>query len=161
MILNLGVSDIPYVGPASKRQKKRNVTTGDVATILEAHYGVMQAFVDAHGKDVMEPAFERSLGGAFDAMVQRVQHGGGGSSILNFDPFAQAMSEIEDGFKQFIGSGEIEQLGLPGVPTQAALDRRSGKKRSSRFKRKRAMPDTPSFYDSGLYMGSFKAWMEN
>jgi hypothetical protein len=74
------------------------------------------------------------------------------------DPYGGATSEIEDRFKQFLSTGVMETLGFPGVPTQAALDRRAGKKRSGRFKKKR--PSTGvSFIDTGLYQSSFRAWM--
>jgi len=36
------------------------------------------------------------------------------------DPMLGAMSAIEKLFKNFILSGEMEKLGYPGVPTQAA-----------------------------------------
>jgi len=63
--------------------------------------------------------------------------------------------------KRFIAEGEMDAIGFPGVPTQAAKDRAAGKRRSSRFKRRRATNQRPvSFYDTGLYQTSLRAWVD-
>ena len=153
MILHLGVIDVPYVQAPSKRQRKRTggtVTTGDVAGFLENRYNVMQIFfIENEAK--IAGYLEESVRGTLENLLL-------GAPATN-DPFGAATSEIDDRFKQFISQGEIEKLGIAGVPTQAALDRRAGKKRSTRFKKKR--PGTGvSFVDSGLYISSFRSWID-
>src|ERR1700688_4513445 len=133
-VLHLGVIDIAYVqqnppapkgpkGKPTKRVRKRagphklhegkylNVTTGDVAEILEAKYGVMQAYFDHHENDIAK-SVENSLLGAVESLVM--------GAPPQMDPWGSATSAIEDGFKQFLSTKEIETLGIPGVPTMAA-----------------------------------------
>ena len=154
MILHLGVIDQPYAQPPPARRRRRkiaagNQTTGDVATWLENRYHVMEVFFQQNQQGVASD-LEESLSGALENLLM-----GAPTSI---DAFGSATSKIEDRLKQFIVQGDMEKLGYPGVPTQAALDRRSGKRRSARFKGRR--PGTGvSFVDSGLYQASIKAWI--
>tara|TARA_B100001105_G_C22133950_1_gene332940 strand:+ start:32 stop:574 length:543 start_codon:yes stop_codon:yes gene_type:complete len=120
-------------------------TTGDVASILEAEYGVMQAFADSR-LDWIADQVANSLAGAMETMEM------GGPVV---DPFATVASQVETGFKAFIASGEIEGLGIAGVPTKAAQLRKS-----SRFKKGVNPKGRPSFVDTGLYQASAKAWVE-
>lgn len=153
MKLVLGVIDLPYSEPPSKGQKKATagtVTTGDVAGFLENRYHIMESFYELHGQEIADDLAE-SMQGTLESLMM-----GAPASI---DPFGSATSQIDDRFKQFLSTGEMETLGYPGVPTQAALDRRSGKRRSARFKRRRPGPGT-SFIDSGLYQSSFKSWID-
>jgi len=154
-VLHLGVSDIPYVTKPTPRQNKvtpGTVTTGDVAGWLEDKYHVIEIFAQEHAQD-MARDFENSIAGAMEGLLM------GGPS--NLDPFGAATSKIEERMKDFITNDELAKLGYPGVPTKAALDRASGKKRSSRKKsaRKSNAPAV-SFYDTGLYQSSMKAWVE-
>jgi len=153
MILNLGVEDVPYSQAPSKRAKKPTagtVSTGDVATWLENRYHVMEVFYNENQQEIAQDVAD-SLRGALESVMM------GAPGTL--DPYGSATSEIEDRFKQFLSQGVMETLGYPGVPTQAALDRRSGKKRSGRFKKRR--PGTGvSFIDTGLYQANFKAWID-
>ena len=156
MELHLGVIDVPYVNAPSKRQRKvraNTVTTGDVAGWLETKYHVMDTFLHRREPKIIG-ALENGLVGA----LQTIAMGGPPQR----DPFASGLSEVENQFKDFISSGEMDTLGLPGIPTQASLDRASGKNRGPRFKKRRgkASGKSVSFYASGLYMGSFKAWVE-
>jgi hypothetical protein len=66
-------------------------------------------------------------------------------------------AEIEERFKDFLSLQEMDKLGVPGVPTEAAK-----KGKSSRFKRRRSKGGAPrpSFIDTGLYQSSFKAWVD-
>ena len=124
------------------------VTTGDVAEILEAKYHVMESFYELHQEEIGD-LIVRSLA----AKIETIQQGG----YAGFDePFAGATTVIEDRFKQFLSQKEIETLGIPGVPTKAAL---AGV--SHRFKHPYAARGArPSFIDSGLYQASFKAWVD-
>jgi hypothetical protein len=153
MILHLGVVDVPYVQALSRRQKKARagtVTTGDVATWLENRYGVMETFFASRGEQIADD-LAGALGGTLESFMM-----GAPPSI---DPFGSATSSIEDQFKQFLATGEMEMLGVAGVPTQAALERRAGRRRSGRMKRRRAGTGV-SFIDTGLYQSSFKAWID-
>ena len=152
-ILNLGVIDLPYTAPpqrGGKRRKSpqtRNITTGDVAEILEAKYHVMELFWQLHQGDVAAD-FEESLSGAMETFFM------GGPA--NLDVFGMATSKIEDRFKQMLAMKELDALGYPGIPTRAAM-----LGHSHRFKHpyKRRAP-RPSFVDTGQYQASFKAWVE-
>jgi hypothetical protein len=158
-ILHLGVIDVPYATapPAARRGRRRKVTastvtTGDVATWLENRYHVMEIYYETHKDDVVAPAIENALQGAIESVMM--------GAPPTLDPFGSATSEIEDRMKQFIVMGEMDTLGFPGVPTQAAKDRASGKKRSLRFKNRKATEAAVSFYDSGNYESSMKAWVD-
>jgi hypothetical protein len=49
----------------------------------------------------------------------------------------------------------MDTLGIPGVPTLAAQEGRS-----SRFKKGKGKGPRKSFIDTGLYVGSFKSWVD-
>jgi len=143
-ILHLGVVDLPYVG-------RSGVTTADVAGWLENKYHILEHFMEIHHEEIAAD-LESSLSGALESVIA--------GAPLDAEAFASAASSIEDRMKSFIAEGEMESLGYPGVPTQASIDRASGKKRSARFKRRRATGKSVSFVDSGLYQSSLKAWVE-
>ena len=156
-ILHLGVIEVPYVQAPSKRRKKRaaQVTTGDVAEWLERRYHIFEIFYQQHADDIVAPAIDDSLQGAIESILL-------GAPPTN-NPFGTATSKIADGLKQFIATGEMETLGYPGVPTQAARDRAAGKRRGARFKTAQATGANKaavSFIDSGLYEGSITAWVD-
>lgn len=155
MILHLGVIDVPYVQAASKRQRKQRsgtVTTGDVAGFLESRYHILEVFVQEHGTDIADD-LANSMAGKLESFLM--------GAPVTLDTFGVATSTIEDRMKRFITEGEMDKLGYPGVPTQAAIDRASGKRRSARKKRKRPSNAVPvSFYDTGLYESSLKAWVD-
>ncbi len=152
--IKMGVIDVPYVNAPSPRQKKvkaDTVTTGDVAEWLEEDYAVMQTYLDVKRGDIAE-MFERSVEGAMENLMM--------GAPMATNVYAEAASEIEAGFKKFLSDGEMDRLGVAGVPTQAAQDRASGKKRSSRMKKKRKGTKPVSFIDTGLYQASAKVWAE-
>ena len=153
--LHLGVIDVPYVEAPSKRQRKARagtVTTGDVATWLENRYHVMEHFAQLHEQDIATD-LASSLAGALESFMM--------GAPVSHDAFGSAASSIEDRMKNMIAMAELDALGYPGIPTQAAQDRASGKKRSSRFKRKRGTNSKPvSFYDTGLYFASLRSWID-
>lgn len=157
--LHLGVVDIPYVRERetvpqrAKRIKKGRktrsvdrepdqITTGDVAEILEAKYGVMDAFWTRHGQEAVDALTEAIVG-----QTENLLAGG----PVSGSPYAEAESAIEDMFKQFLTQGEIEQMGIEGVPTQAAVRDVNHRLKKGRGKRR------PSFVDTGLYQASFAA----
>ena len=136
MILHLGVIEQPYTDDPS-------VTTGDVAEILEANYGVMGAFVEMHEQDIAD-ALTDSMQGALENLMA------GASQSAN--PFGTAESAIVDQFKGFLEREEMN--GRPGVPTKAALDGVN-----HRLKIEKGSP-RPSFIDTSLYEDSMVAWIE-
>lgn len=150
--INLGVIDLPYshtsnLGKTKKGKRKgraRASTTGDVAEILEAKYGVLAFFWDEHHEDIMA-AMEQGLQGAFESMLQ--------GAPVSRDPFAAGAAEVEEIFQHFLDAKEMDGK-VMGVPTKASL-----MGTSHRFKRKRGSV-RPSFIDTGLYESSFKCWVE-
>ena len=149
MKLLLGVTDIPYSQAPGKKQRKATpstVTTGDVAEILEAKYNVMETFFKVHEKDIAAD-LENSLAGALESMLM--------NAPVDLNAFGAATTEIEQRFNNFIVHKEMDALGIPGVPTKAAIEGASSRKKGRKGK-----PDRPSFYDTGLYVNSFKAEVE-
>lgn len=171
--LNLGVIDVPYTNETGPRDpfraritKKGRVhrssakriqnwmegktndepdTTVTVARALEDKYHVMQVFYDQY-EDEIAAAVIHGLEGALEDLYA-------GAPVRN--PYAEVDEEISQGFRQWLLQGEIETLGLEGVPTKAALERRS-----ARFKSGVGPSERPSFIDTGTYELAFRAWME-
>ena len=155
LTLHLGVIPIGYVEapkPGQKKATASTVTTADVAQFLEDKYEVMGTFAKIHGQDIGD-ALAQSMVGALENLEL--------GAPLSQNVFGEAESKIEHMFKTFITMGEMDGL-VPGVPTQAAKDRASGKRRSSRMKNKRRGGNAKpvSFVDRALYVNSFKSWIE-
>lgn len=154
--LALGVLDLPYSGVPTKATKANprhasTVSTGDVATILEDKYQVMETFFDFHSQEIGD-ALANGMAGALENLMM--------GAPVQTNPFGGAESQIKSMFQKFLDTGEMDGK-VPGVPTQAAQDRASGKKRSARMKNKRASnAKAVSFVDSGLYESSFLAWIK-
>lgn len=161
LTLHLGVEDIPYNEPptprriAKVRRGKQRVrakvkavhgeqTTGDVATILEAHYHLFTIYFELHEEEIAGWVAESIAGATEDLMA-------GGAPSNN--PFGAAMDRIKVGFTTFIDTQEMDGTGTPGVPTGAA---RRGV--NHRLGIKKGLP-RPSFRDTGLMESSFVAWM--
>lgn len=144
--LHLGVLDVPYQAKPKGRRSAATTTTGDVAEILEGRYHVMQTFYDQHEQEIADQ-LTQSLVDAAEAIMQ--------GAPVTTDPFGGATSQIEDRFKTFLSLEEMDKLGIPGVPTEAAKEGRS-----SRFKKGKSKGGAPrpSFVDTGLYLASFAAW---
>lgn len=143
MILHLGVFDVPYAR-AGRKGSAGSQTTGDVAQWLENRYHVMEVFFRENEEEIAS-AMEGSVSAALESALM------GGTAL---DPLGAATSKIEDRFKTFLSTGEMERLGYPGVPTEAA--RRGVNHRLKNPGRLRAA--RPSFIDTGLYQASFHAW---
>jgi len=165
MILRMGVIDIPYShdrGDQSKRRsalrgdlrehlkkaarpdgEPQNKTTGDVATMLEAKYHIMENFAHRY-RPVIVKEVENVLAGQLKNRIL-------GQPTNQPISFAQAGSVIEHHFRAFLDNREMD--GMPGVPTAAAE-----RGVSHRFKhpyKKRA--PRPSFIDTGTYQASYVA----
>lgn len=153
--LHLGVIDQYYSNPpkTTKSGKPRrrpakgtasSTSTGDVAGYLENKYGVMQTFFDAKQQQIAD-ALADAMAGELENIVM--------GAPPSPEPLAEGTSKIENMFKMFISSGEVEHSGIVGTPTQASLDRRAGKGR------RYGTRGLTSFIDTGLYESSFKAWV--
>ncbi len=151
VFLHLGVVDVPYadVGPGGKKAKKKDtgVTTGDVADILEAKYHIMETFFELHKEEIIDD-YTESFEGAIESLLM--------GAPVEFDPAGEGSSRVEQRFKDFISNREMESLGIPGVPTQAALDGVDHRKKQPFAKR----PPRPSFRDTGQYSAAMKSWLE-
>lgn len=164
IVLNLGVIDVPYAnearaqkvakprkGAANRPVKQKTAsgtqTTGDVAQILEAKYGVMATFAFAQLPDIAKD-LEESIAGALESMMM------GGTT--NGNPFASAETAITTRFKQFLATGAIEHMGIEGVPTQAAKD---GVNHRLKHPYAKSNPRRESFIDTGAYSAHFLAWI--
>jgi hypothetical protein len=164
LVLYLGVIDVPYANEAQKekiphaKKGKKNKpikpktqtgtqTTGDVAEILEAKYGIMGTFAFMRLPDIAKE-LENSIAGELESLMM----GGSGSS----NPFKSAESAIEAMFKNFLAKGDIEHAGIEGVPTQAAKD---GVNHRLARPYAKGNPRRESFVDTGTYSASFKAWI--
>lgn len=172
-VLNLGVIDVPYENggrraPPTRITKKGRVhkadvkraarayqsaaddtgpnTTVKVARELEDKYHVMQVFYDHFEPEIAQAAVH-SLEGALEDLYA-------GSPIK--DPFAEMGAEVEQGFRQWLLQGEIETLGLEGIPTKAAQERKS-----SRFKKGVGPAERPSFIETGTYELAVRSWIDD
>lgn len=135
-----GKADAPRGG-----SNTNTITTGDVAEILEAEYHIMEIFADLH-EDIVVKAYTDAMEGALQNLVA------GAPPTINIT--AQAETDIENRFRQFLSNREMDATATSGVPTKAALDGVS-----HRFKHpyaKRA--SRPSFIDTGLYQANFAVW---
>ena len=150
-VLHLGVAVQSY-GEVGVKQGNKIVAgapdTGDVAQWLEDKYGLMQAFFNAHEQDIAG-ALEGSVSKALESMMM--------GAPVNHDAFGAAAGQIEEMFKDFISSGEAEQVGIAGTPTGAAL---RGVNHRLKHPYAKANPRRVSFRDTGLFQSSFKAWVD-
>ena len=164
LTLHLGVLEIPYTEEApaqkkpkgkarrgKKRPKKKTgdtsaaKTTGDVAQILEGKYHIMSIFYELN---------EEQIAGYFaDAMAGALEDVFAGAPP-QAKPYAQAESDIQTRFREFLDRDEMAHTATPGVPTRAA---RRGV--NHRLKIKKGNP-RPSFIDTGAYQGAFLAWVD-
>lgn len=161
-ILHLGVVDLPYVGNETRGARRARVKagkaakppavnvgvdlTGDVAEILEEKYHVMQHFYELHGQEIAD-LVANSMAGNLETMLMGGPHAEAS--------FASAESGIDQMFRNFLSNKELDALGYPGIPTQAAKDGVN-----PRFKSGRGPKNRPSFIASGLYQSSFKTWVD-
>lgn len=135
MILHLGVIDQP---------EPNGATTYEVGTILEDKYGLFSRFAEAN-IDAIKSNIEDALIGALETMMQ-------GGVVHN--EFSAATDQIDKDFRTFLDNEDMAKLGVPGVPTKAAL-----RGKSVRHKKNRG-PRRPSFIDSGILQSSFRSWID-
>lgn len=166
MIIHFGVIDVPYSGPADtpRRSVTRRrpdgstesytapaagaETTGDVATWLEDEYHVMEVFLEER-RPKIEDAMAESIRGAFESLLL------GGP--IDATPFAQGESEVGALFRAFLSERGMDAVGVPGVPTKAAM---KGVNHRLKHPYAKSNRERPSFIDTGLYQASFRVWVD-
>lgn len=140
MRLHLGVAEQGYSYGSQPR------TTGDVAEILEAKYGVIGHFVADN-----RALFTDQLAEHFNKAVGEIVSGRPAPA----DPMRGAMDRVERTFRSYIRARSLDGR-VAGVPTKASL-----RGVSHRLKQPyKARGARPSFIDTGLYIKSFRAWIE-
>jgi hypothetical protein len=162
--LLLGVNDVPYnQGPQAPRRvvarvtkhgairthtvaAAGQVTTGDVAEILEEKYHILETFVETYREEIGD-AVGNSIKGAIENMIM------GAGAVDN--PFAAAEAEIETSMKLFLDLQEMD--GIPGVPTKAA---QRGVNHRLKHPYAKGNPQRPSFIDTGAYQSNLRAEFE-
>jgi hypothetical protein len=122
------------------------VTTYDVAQWLETRYHIMQTFYNVN-ESAIAKSIEESLGGALESLM-------GGHTV---DPWGSATQQINSDFRDFISSKKVESVGIMNVPTFAAL---KGVNHRLKHPYARGNPRRPSFRDTGLYLNSFRSWVD-
>jgi hypothetical protein len=108
----------------------------------------MEIFFNLH-QDFIVGELKDSLQGALGNLMM-----GAPAQSTSFS--AEATSAIENDFRMFLSLREMDDINYPGVPTRAAL--RGVSHRFAHPYARRA--SRPSFVDTGLFMASFRAWMD-
>ena len=121
-----------------------------VAQILEHRYNVVQTFKTAESafiKQTVQEAYIKKMRAAVKGKSDR------------FDMAQYIEARLDQRFRRFLSSGAIESMGIPGVPTEASIERVGGMLTwaEARRKKKKINPlASPSFIDTGLYLASFR-----
>jgi hypothetical protein len=135
--LHFGVRDVPYPYGGQPR------STHEVAEFLEKRYGVIEHFVGDNET-------------AIRALIKRQSERHAKAVVAGREPSLNPMlAEIKGMFQSFILAKRLDGR-IAGVPTKASL--RGVNHRLKRPYAKRG--PRPSFFDTGLYVSAFKAWVE-
>lgn len=149
MKLVFGVLDVAYGQPAGRKKAAAiSKTTGDVAEILEDKYHVFEHFWQARDDKIVGAMSDDIR----DFLEDRLS--GARANAVNF---TAAESAIGTMFQEFINTKTMDSLGYPGIPTQAA---QKGVNHRLKHPYAKDNPARPSFKDTGLYMQSFRAKVE-
>jgi hypothetical protein len=114
----------PYRGGATK-------TTVSVAKILEAKYELVETFFNVYYDKIIEALaedFADELDFEFNGRARRRAN------------YNEAIAEL---FREFIESGNVGRVGIPGTPTAIARQQHR-----------------PSFWDTGLFKDNARFWIE-
>ncbi len=148
LTLYLGVVDVAY----SDANGSGETTTGDVATILEDRYQVMQTFFFLN-KEKIAGYLADSMAASLQTMINT------GRPIDNRASLTfGADQKIETLFRQFIFSDSMSKLeyAVTGFALSAAAAR--GVNHRKKHPYAKANKPRPAFVDTGLYVASFRAW---
>jgi len=107
----------------------------------------MEIFYETKADEIAKD-LEGSLAGALESLIM--------GAAIDADPFAAACEQIDERFRTFLSTKEIEGLGVPGVPTKAAQKGISHRRAHPYAKR----GPRPSFIDTGLFSTSFRSWVD-
>jgi len=149
--LVFGEVSVPY------DNKHGTANTVDVARILEAKYGLFSAFYKRHEADI-----KAELVNSAEGVLENLHAG----APLGDNPFASSSQRIDALFRKFLETSEIEEMGIDGVPTQAALkgvSHRFKKKKNNIRKNGKIVAEgvrRPSFIDTGTLELAFRSWLE-
>ncbi|MHB8914741.1 MAG: hypothetical protein ACYC4K_02890 [Thiobacillus sp.] len=135
MIVHLGVLDVAYADGDG------TTTTGDVAEILEANYGVMRTFLELHESEIGDELAGHMMGLLENAKI--------GAPLPVGDIHFQ---KIAAKFRTYLDLGEWQNTS--GQATQAAEAGASKRKKYKKYDGPRK-----SFIDTGLYQQSFRVWV--
>ena len=167
LTLNLGTLDVAYSDAGSGA-----TTTGAVAEILEANYGVMGTFFDLY-QDRIAQWMADDMAASIQNLVNsggRIDTSGrGGSASHQVAGKRRTVSgsqsgtltygadqKIEQAFRAFLFGGEMSKI--KGAQISAVAQAGKTKRTKSGYtKGKKARPD---FVDTGLYASTFRAWTE-
>lgn len=152
MKIHLGVNDVPYAN------NPNGATTAKVAEWLEEKYGILGAFV-ARKETQIVSHLESGLQNSLEEML---------IGLPVRDPLGTASSLITRDMREWISLQEVERVGIPGVPTRAALLGLSSRFKSglngvsmAAFKKGvRTGRRRPSFRDTGLMERNYRCWSE-
>ena len=142
MRLILGVVDVAYSGDKDAK------TTGDVAQILEDKYHVMEIFYLENQEKIGE-----FLADGIAAQITALANGKKPSG----NPFFSATQKIDERFRDFLDSGQMETILPITQPIAAAQIGVNHRKKKGYNKNHEARP---AFIDTGLYQRSFRSEVE-
>jgi hypothetical protein len=143
LTLNLGVLDVAYSG-----DKGAN-TTGDVASILEAKYHILEIFFESRRQKIADLLAD-GMATQIDDLVS--------GKRPNRDPSMDAMEEIEAEFRAFLDADEISKL-MPITQQITAAQMGHSKRFKDRYNTKGKRDARPAFVDTGLFQASFRSWV--
>lgn len=138
--LKLGVFDIPY--------KTGGKSTGDVAEILEAKYHIFEVFYEEHQDEIANDLTE-FYGDALEDLLN--------GAVVGSNSQVAIATGLKTMFVKFIDSREMDNLGIPGVPTKAA---QKGVNHSFAHPYAKSNPERPSFRDTSTFEDAFWAEVE-
>lgn len=124
-------------------------TSGQVAQELEEKYKIVETFYELEEDFIVELIEEQAAMDIEQVMTMAEPSADSGVSFEETD-------KIEKRFKQNLTSKRYDGL-IPGVPTLASL---RGVSHLRQHPYAKGNPIRPSFFDTGLYASSFRAWVE-
>jgi hypothetical protein len=137
--VHFGVADRIYTYPAGTTK-----TTHEVAEILEAKYAIIENFTIDNDSAI------RAL---FRDQAERHAR----AAIKGRQPTLQpTLDKLKQMFKTYIMTKQLDGR-VRGVPTLASL---RGVNHRLKHPYAKGNRPRPSFFDTGLYVSSFKAWIE-
>jgi hypothetical protein len=160
--LHMGFINTPYTQEAMQRPAtsakleerrvrnrgfSRTMTAQKVASILEGKYGIVETFQKIYDEEINNIIHEGFKEIAEKTILER--KGQTRTSLKNL--MKPSTKQIEGMFKSFLRAEEMNGM-APGVPTKASF----GKQR----KRGRSIKPHSSFVRTGIYMSSFRAWID-